>query len=228
VWPLDETAVVPHGPDLDRYPPVDVDVARPALSGRLLYIGRVAPEKGVATAVRALARLPDHHLDVFGAATPGFAAELRRLADGAGVSERLQLHGSAGPDRLRAAYDAADVLVFPSSWPEPFGIVPLEAMSRGAPVIATGTGGSGELLVEGLTALRFDAGDDAGLARRVHELADAPDTAATLRRNGVALARWLSRDRVSAELERWHWFAAGRAGRPSQRPLLPPELGSGG
>ena len=59
----------------------------------------------------------------------------------------------AAREELPAAYRAADVFVFPSTWSEPFGLVPIEAMACGVPVVGSGTGGSGEFLIDGATAL---------------------------------------------------------------------------
>ena len=125
--------------------------------GRLAYVGRVSPEKGVDTA-RA-------------------AAEL--------LGVELAISDSGDP---YAAYAAADAILFPVEWPEPWGLVPLEAMSVGRPVIATGTGGSGEYLEDGVNCLLFPPGDAEALAARVRDLATSPDLRARLRAGGFATA----------------------------------------
>jgi glycosyltransferase involved in cell wall biosynthesis len=127
--------------------------------GRLAYVGRIAPEKGIDTARAAADLLPDATLTVSG---PGTDA--------------------------RAAYVAADAVVFPSEWPEPWGLVPLEAMSVGRPVIATGTGGSGEYLADGENCLVFPPGDAAALAACVRRLAGDPSLRARLRAGGFETA----------------------------------------
>lgn len=225
-WPVDTSAVVPHGVDVERYPPVmpdDVD-GRP-WTDRLLFVGRITPEKGATTAVRALAHLPaGTTLDVVGT---GREQERRRIADLArelGVADRVRLHGEAGSEQLRGAYDAADALVFPSRWEEPFGIVPLEAMARGLPVVATGTGGSGEVCVDEVTCLRFDRDDEAGLATAVTRLAEDGALRGRLRTNGVAVARHLTQEATARELLAWHRHLAGDGPPPAPRPVLPTSL----
>ncbi|MCW2967332.1 MAG: hypothetical protein JWM71_1104, partial [Solirubrobacteraceae bacterium] len=73
---------------------------------------------------------------------------------------------------LPAAYAAADAVVFPVVWDEPWGLVPLEAMALGRPVAATGAGGSGEYLRDGENALLFAPGDAQGLAAALTRMAD--------------------------------------------------------
>ena len=126
---------------------------------RLAYVGRVSPEKGVDTARRAAELLPEATLEIAG----------------------------PGTDPLEA-YRAADAVLFPVEWPEPWGLVPLEAMSVGRPVIATGSGGSGEYLRDGVNCLLFEAGDAEALAARVRELAGSPELRARLREGGFATA----------------------------------------
>lgn len=226
---VDDAAVVPHGVDLHRYPLVDLPDSMPPWNGRLLYVGRIAPEKGLDTAVRSLVHLPGTTLDIIGGGDPAHTRELERLAAVCGVDQRVLLHGEAGPSDLRGAYLAADALVFPSTWQEPFGIAPLEAMACGLPVVATATGGSGEFLVEDHTALRFEPNDPGGLAARIHKLADDAALRQRLRNNGRAAAAWLSRGRTYEELAAWHRFAIDeRTARPEQRALLPPSLRTAG
>src|SRR5690606_17789848 len=74
----------------------------------------------------------------------------------------------AGPverHELPGVYRSADLLIFSSVWQEPFSITLLEAMSSGAPVVATSTGGSAEILEDGVNSLVFAAGDAADCAR---------------------------------------------------------------
>ena len=126
-------------------------------AGRLAYVGRVSPEKGVDTA--------------------------RAAADLLGLE--LAISDSGDP---YAAYAAADAILFPAEWPEPWGLVPLEAMSVGRPVVATGTGGSGEYLEAGVNCLLFPPGDAEALAGRIRELAADAGLRSRLREGGFATA----------------------------------------
>jgi glycosyltransferase involved in cell wall biosynthesis len=86
---------------------------------------------------------------------------------------------------MAALYRSADVVLFPSEWNEPFGIVGLEAMACAVPVVATGTGGSGEYLAHESNCLLFEKGDPDALADAVRRLAGD----AGLRRRLVAAGR---------------------------------------
>jgi glycosyltransferase involved in cell wall biosynthesis len=89
---------------------------------------------------------------------------------------------------LIAAYEEADAVVFPVRWEEPWGLVPLEAMAKGRPVVATGRGGSGEYLRDGENCLLFPAGDAAALADAVRRLAEDQALREKLHGEGVRTA----------------------------------------
>jgi glycosyltransferase involved in cell wall biosynthesis len=89
-------------------------------------------------------------------------------------------------EELPAAYAGGDVTLFPVRWAEPFGLVPLEAMAVGRPVVASGRGGSGEILRDGANCLLVDPDQGpAALAARIRELADDPALRARLREGGL-------------------------------------------
>jgi glycosyltransferase involved in cell wall biosynthesis len=139
---------------------------------RVAYIGRIDRQKGIDTAVAALAHLPpEATLTVWGTGDDRYVAEMRALAGRLGTAERVRFEGFAGGDRLRSAYADADVIVFPVRWNEPFGLVPLEAMGMGRPVVTTSRGGTAEYVRDAVNALVFAADDARGLAACVHRLA---------------------------------------------------------
>jgi glycogen(starch) synthase len=159
---------------------------------RLLYVGRIDPRKGVDTAVAALDSLPDE-------------ATLTIVGGGEEPppeSERVRVLGPQGVDELRERYAEADAVLFPVIWEEPWGLVPLEAMGMGRPVVATGRGGSAEYLRDGENAVLFQAGDPAALAAAVRRLAEDPALRARLRDGGLATAPEHTRARFHAEVER--------------------------
>lgn len=153
----------------------------------LLYVGRIDPRKGIDTAIRALADLREARLTVIGSGEDAHLRELEALAADEGVADRVAFGLRARAD-LPAAYAAADVTLFPVRWEEPWGLVPLEAMAVGRPVVATGTGGSGEYLEHERNCLRFAPGDHHGLADAVRRLAGDPALRARLRDEGTRTA----------------------------------------
>jgi glycogen synthase len=165
---------------------------------RLLYLGRIDRRKGIATAVRALLHLPPEAvLEIVGGGDDEYRAELEDIVSEYALSDRVRF-SSYPRDQLAAVYASADVVVFPVVWEEPFGLVPLEAMSVGRPVVATGTGGSAEYLRDGVNCLLFEPIDDpAALADRIRDLAEDPGLRARLVEQGRATAAGLTERRFN-------------------------------
>jgi D-inositol-3-phosphate glycosyltransferase len=220
-WTFPWSAVVYNGISQEDFPVSDDPPASRRWSWRLLFVGRVERRKGVATAVRALNHLPpEATLVIDGPVEPAYMPELQAVIVEEGVQRRVQLRESLRAE-LRSVYTGADVVVFPSEWAEPFGLVPIEAMACDTPVVATGTGGSREFLVHGVNCLLWERGRPAALAAAVRELADDEDLRATLVTGGRTAARALNTERLADEFERWHAFAAGgfRGDPPPPRTL---------
>jgi glycosyltransferase involved in cell wall biosynthesis len=169
---------------------------------RLLYVGRIDDRKGIATVVAALPQLPDATLTIVGEGDPAAEQKLRAQAGRLGVADRIQLRGFVTHSELPAAYEAADVTIFPVIWEEPWGLVPLESMALGRPVIATGRGGSAEYLRHEENALLFDAGDADALAAAVRRLAHDPGLRARLHAGGVKTAPHYTEDVFNAAVAR--------------------------
>lgn len=194
-WVAEQTglpAAVVH-PGVD--PPAE-PVAPPGAPRRLLVAGRLEETKGADVAVRALARLGRaYRLTLDG---PGDAKRLRDLAEELRVADRLTVTRSA-PDAVPAAYDRADAVLFCVRWAEPWGLVPLEAMAAGRPVVATATGGAAEYLRDGENALLVEVDDPEAVAAAVRRLED-PALRERLVAGGLATARRHPRARFDAAL----------------------------
>ncbi|MER6949036.1 glycosyltransferase [Nonomuraea sp. NPDC000554] len=133
-------AVVPCGVDLGTFSPSG-PVAPRGERALVLSIGRLVPRKGVDTVIRALRRLPQADLVVAGGhCHDEEAVRLRGLAAGYGLEGRVRLIGSVPRARVPALMRSADVVVT-VPWYEPFGMVPIEAMACGVPVVASAVGG---------------------------------------------------------------------------------------
>jgi glycogen synthase len=182
---LDDTGIAHsgiHADFLDPAPETD-------WQWRLLYVGRLDPNKGIDTAIEAMRYLPvQARLEIVGGWDSAEEARLRGLAADAGVAERVHFAGQAGRSDIVEAYGHADAVVFPVRWAEPWGLVPLEAMGRGCPVVATGRGGSAEFLRDEQNCLLFDADDAEALAAALSRLGSDEALRARLRRGGLETA----------------------------------------
>jgi glycogen(starch) synthase len=166
---------------------------------RLLYVGRIDERKGADVAVAALAGLPPQAtLTIVGDGDAAHLRALRRQVEDAALEGRVRLRPGLARSELIALYDGHDVLLFPVRWDEPWGLVPLEAMARGRPVVATGTGGSAEYLRDGENALLVPRGDGGALAGAVRRLAADGALRARLRAGGPPTAARHTEDAFNA------------------------------
>ena len=213
-WRPAQATVVPSGIDLTQFPPTPGRRIRP-WSWRLLDVGRLDPRKGVEDAVRALTELPAAAvLDVVGRGDSRYRRQLDALVLELGLSDRVRF--DALPRELLAqVYRSADVLLFPPTWEEPFGLVPLEAMACGTPVVATGTGGSASFLVDGENCLLVPPRQPAALAAAVRRLAADDDLRARLVDAGLRTAADLGVDVYAERLEQVHLDAVRSPGTVS-------------
>jgi glycosyltransferase involved in cell wall biosynthesis len=151
--PSHRATVIPCGVDTDVFRPVP---AEPGHRPRLLVIGRLVERKGVGNVIEALTRLPGVELVIAGGPAPDFLdtdpeiARLRGLAARLGVAERVQLLGSVTRSDVPALMASSDIVVA-VPWYEPFGIVPVEAMACGRPVVGSAVGGLLDTVLPGVT-----------------------------------------------------------------------------
>jgi glycosyltransferase involved in cell wall biosynthesis len=179
---IDDVAVIPHPPpDVERF----ALVPEQPWAWRLTYVGRIVDVKGVDLAVEALAHLPaEATLAIFGRGDDEYERALRERVHELGLDDRVSF-ARVPREQLPDAYAAGDVTLFPVRWNEPFGLVPLESMAVGRPVVASGRGGSGEFLADGDNCLIFDPDEGPrALAGRIRELADDPALRSRLRDGG--------------------------------------------
>jgi glycogen synthase len=182
---------------------------------RMAYVGRIDRGKGIDTAVAALAHLPAHaRLDIHGKGDAAYARELSDLARREGVAHQVRVGPFRSGAALRAAYEEADVVVFPVRWHEPWGLVPLEAMGLGRPVISTASGGTAEFVRDEDNALVIGADDPRALAAAVQRLADDGGLRRTLCEGGRATAA----RHTAAEFDRRTVAAIAATARARPRP----------
>lgn len=176
------TEVVHWGVDLDCYR--FADRGSPT---RLLYVGQLIPEKGFQTALSALRsiveELPDASPTLTMVGGPDYYDRARSQVRELGLEDYVRFTGRLPREKLPAIYDAHDILLFPSSWMEPFSITLLEAMASGLAVVTTITGGTGEVAEAGFNCLAFAPGDAAGCAAAVVQLMRDQELAERIRAN---------------------------------------------
>jgi glycosyltransferase involved in cell wall biosynthesis len=160
----------------------------------ILHPARLLPWKGVHVSVRMLSELHTRgfparlvitdtaHVADWHDELAGYRLNVLALADELGLAEDIELR-AAPYAAMPGLYEEADVVVYPTVAAEPFGLVPLEAMSAERPVIASRCGGIPETVVDGVTGWLVEPDDPSALAERVADVIKQPDVA---RRMGAA------------------------------------------
>jgi glycogen synthase len=183
--PRDHVHVIPSGVRpaefaAGRRPDPLAELARP----RVVFVGRLAPQKGVETLLEAAARLPRIALGIVGDGPQREALE--RQATALGLASRVTFTGFRPHDDVPAVLAGADVLVVPSRYEE-LGTVLLEGMQAGVPIVASDVGGIAEAI--GPAGLLVPPGRPDALARAIDDIAHDPALAERLRTAGRERAR---------------------------------------
>jgi D-inositol-3-phosphate glycosyltransferase len=183
---------------------------------RVVAVGRLLPRKGFDVLLRAVAAVPNLEVVIAGAPEAGASGGLRErdrlvsLARQLRISDRVVFRGALPRAEVPLLLHSADVVVCPSRF-EPFGLVAVEAMACGVPVIATAVGGHVDSVVDGVTGRLVppdDPGALAGMLRRV--LSDGHERL-TMSRAAVDRARSrYSWDRIAEETERLYARVCGQ------------------
>lgn len=184
---------------------------------RVVFAGRIVAPKGVGVLLRAAAAV-DAEFVICG---DGWRLQaMRDLARRLGVEQRVRFTGWLAAEQIAQELADASVVVVPSLWPEPFGLVGIEAMAAGRPVVASATGGIGDWLQDGVTGLAVAPGDVAALAGALTDLLADPERQLAMGAQGrrVVADRFTPERHVQALMDayraaRSHWQpAAGAAG----------------
>ena len=222
-----KVSIAPCGVDLDLFTSEGPADAR---SGphRILSVGRLVPRKGVDLVIRSLpylkaAGFADVELLIVGGGARGQDPEAQRLlglAQDLGVADQVELRGQVPREAMPAIFRSADAVAC-TPWYEPFGIVPLEAMACGIPVVAAAVGGLTDSVVDHGTGLHVPPKDPAAIAEAVAMLLASPALRAKLGRAGERRAKArFSWNRVAAETEKAYQLAvAGTAEATSLEPM---------
>ena len=174
--PFEKINVVPNGVNLNSFNNVyrDYDYRRRfAMDNEkiILFMGRLVYEKGIQHLIAAMPKILDHYHDtkLVIAGKGGMLDELKAQANNLGISQKVYFAGYLNSKDVKKMYRCADISVFPSTY-EPFGIVALEAMLAGVPVVVSDIGGLNEIVEHGVTGMKSYAGNPNSLADSILNL----------------------------------------------------------
>ncbi len=174
--PFEKINVVPNGVNLNNFNNVyrDYDYRRRfAMDNEkiILFMGRLVYEKGIQHLISAMPKILEHYHDtkLVIAGKGGMLDELKAQANNLGISQKVYFAGYLNSKDVKKMYRCADVSVFPSTY-EPFGIVALEAMLAGVPVVVSDIGGLNEIVEHGVTGMKSYAGNPNSLADSILNL----------------------------------------------------------
>lgn len=204
-----KAVVVPSGVDIRLFRP-DCRAEDTGGRRRIVSIGRLVARKGIDLTISALAHLDragyeDVDLHIIGGAEGSClqydpeAQRLKEVAEELGIADRVILRGRVPRSQMPSIIRSASVVAC-TPWYEPFGIVPLEAMACGVPVVAAEVGGLADSVVDGVTGLHVPAHAPKAIATSIALLLDEPNLGRELGRNGVERVR-----------ERYSWSQVAKA-----------------
>ena len=152
----------------------------------ILFMGRLVYEKGIQTLISAMPKILANYHDskLLIAGKGGMIDELKNQVNSLGLGNKVYFTGYLGSKDVQKMYKCADVAVFPSTY-EPFGIVALEAMLSGTPVVVSDIGGLNEIVDHGINGMKSYAGNPNSLADSILSLLFDPKLCDTVSKNAV-------------------------------------------
>ena len=167
-----------------------------------MCVSRLVPRKGLADVIEAVAELPQVELLIAGGPPAGlvdedpYAQRLQALIEDSRSEKRVQLLGAVDRDRIPSLLRSADVAVC-TPWYEPFGIVAVEAMACGVPVIASSVGGLAETVADGVTGLLVPPRRPQSIRAAISALLAQPTRRAGMGRAALARASTYGWDEIA-------------------------------
>ncbi len=208
--------VIPPGVNVSRFYPIPSDEAKEFVGLKpddrmILFVGRIEPLKGVDTLLEAMSCLQMKesrpvHLAIIGgdpSASPekmnAEMARLKNLCEVLGLDQSVVFLGVRDQDKLSYYYSAAEVVVMPSHY-ESFGMVALEAMACGTPVIASEVGGLAYLVRDGETGFTIPAEEPETLCEKLSWLLNDPDLHDSMSKRAVEYAQDYAWEKVAEQI----------------------------
>lgn len=184
--PAHRVDVVPCGVDLERFRPDGPTYPPRSGRRRIVCVSRLVRRKGIDDVVAALTQVPDAELLVAGGPPAAMlpddaeATYLRELAEELGVADRVELLGAVDRHEVPSLLRSAEVVCC-TPWYEPFGLVAVEAMACGVPVVATRVGGLAETVRDGVTGFLVPPREPAAIADALRRVLDQPELQVSMR-----------------------------------------------
>lgn len=192
--PADKIQVIYNGAVIPEKPP-----RREKFGAKLIYVGRLVPEKGVQVTLQALAYLPEATFDIVGDGP--YRKALEQLARELNIEKRVRFLGTRSDAAKRLS--EADIFVHCPTWEEGFGLAVLEAMAAGCVCVCARSGAIPEILEDGISGFLVKKNDPEALARTLGRVLrqNKKDGCAEMRSRAFARARQFSAARFSDELD---------------------------
>jgi D-inositol-3-phosphate glycosyltransferase len=184
---MSKVAIVPPGVDLERFTPIPKEIAKarvgiPSHHQNIMFAGRIEPLKGIDTLLQAIALIQNRFPelvenvcvtiiggDPWADSPDAEMARLQTMRSRLGIGDLVTFLGAKDQNALPDYYAAAEMVIMPSHY-ESFGMVALEAMAMGTPVIASEVGGLAFLVEDGENGFHVPSRDPEALAERIYEL----------------------------------------------------------
>ena len=158
----DKIAVIPY------FTEIPDDIIAESQQNNILFVGRVSPEKGLDIFIESLALLEaDFRFIIVGDGSPDYVDMLHHKVREKNLEDKVEFCGWIENKRMGDYYAKSAFLVVPSIWPEPFGIIGIEAMAHGRPAISFNVGGIPEWLEDEKTGFLIERMDIKGFARKM-------------------------------------------------------------
>lgn len=160
-YPADQIDVIPYYTNL---PSINSEFT--GSENKILFVGRIVPEKGLRKLLLAFSQLQTSSQLIIAGDGAGLS-KIKTFSRKLGIENRVCFSGWAEANQKEELYRSASVVVIPSGWPEPFGIVGIEAMSYAKPVVAFQTGGISEWLDDGKTGFLIAPHDVSEMSKKI-------------------------------------------------------------
>ena len=197
----DKIRVIPEGVDLNLFRPKTAEIGSEKV---LLFVGRVAPEKGLIHLIRAMPKVvsafPSASLLIVGE-DQGIQRELMKVAEGLKVKKAIHFLGPKFGSELARIYQRATIFVLPSVY-ETFGLAALEAMATGLPIVTTKVGGIPELVEDNYNGILVSPRDHDALAEAIIKLLSDPELRLKISKRNAAKAKRYSWENIAKKIEK--------------------------